>query len=79
MGSIVVEDLIPIFLQMTGMVIGYTFELFWVPDLHPRSQEHPPKSRRGSRFLKVCLSNFSVFQCFGGFGGGEGLFLYQIS
>ena len=31
---------------MTDMDVDYTLESFRVPDLHPRSQEHPPKSGR---------------------------------
>ena len=45
------KELIPIFWQMTDMVIDYTLEPFWVPDLHPRSQELPPKSRRVPDFV----------------------------
>ena len=44
------KELFPIFRQMTDMVVDYTFEPFWVPDIHLRSQEHPPKSGRVSDF-----------------------------
>ena len=33
------KEFIPIFWQMTDMVIDYTLEPFWVLDLHPGSQE----------------------------------------
>ena len=36
---------------MTGMVIDYTLEPFWVPDLHPRSQEHHPEDFTGFLFV----------------------------
>ena len=55
------KESIPIFWQMTDMVVDYSLEPFWVPDLHPRSQERPPKSRMGSWFFKKMLSNFSMF------------------
>ena len=31
---------------MTDIVVDYTLELFWVLDLHPRSQERTPKKGR---------------------------------
>ena len=34
------------------MVIDYTLEPFWVPDLHPRSEERPSKSGRVPDFLQ---------------------------
>ena len=55
------KELIPIFWQMTDMVIDYTLEPFLVLDLHPRSQKHPPKSRRGSWFSQNILLLFSMF------------------
>ena len=42
------KELIPIFWQIKDMVIDYTLEPFQVPDLHPRSQKHHPKSGRVS-------------------------------
>ena len=53
---------------MTDMVVDYSLESFWVPDLHFRSQERPPKSGR----VPDCFQNdvihfFDVSQCFGGF------------
>ena len=41
-----VEDIYPNLAQMSHMVVVYTMETFWVPDLHPRSQECHPKSGR---------------------------------
>ena len=46
------------------MVIDYTLEPFWVPDLHPRSQERPPKSRTGSWQKKNQNQNFQRFSVF---------------
>ena len=43
------------------MVNDYTLEPFWVPDLHPRSQERTPKSGRVPDFFQNFLSNFSRF------------------
>ena len=46
------QESIPIFWQMTDMVIEYTLEPFWVLDLYPRSQESPLKSGRVPDFVK---------------------------
>ena len=63
------QELIPIFWQMTDMVVDYSLEPFWVPDLHPRSQERPPKSRRGSWFFQKNVITFLNFsRCFREFG-----------
>ena len=71
------KELIPIFWQMTGMVIDYSLEPFWVPDLHPRSQEHPPKSWRVPDFFENVIR---ISWCFSVFWGHlatffSGLFL----
>ena len=55
------KELIPIFWQMTGMVIDFTLEPFWVPDLHPRSQERPSKSGRVPDFFLNYFINFFMF------------------
>ena len=49
------KELTQILWQMTDMVVDYTFEPFGVPDLHPRSQEHYPKSGRVSNFLNLIV------------------------
>ena len=61
------KELIPIFWQMTDMVIDYILDIFGVPDLHPRSQERPQKSGRVSDFWIVCFAFLDVSCCFRGF------------
>ena len=42
---------------MTDMVIDYTLELFWVPDLHIRNQEHPSKSGRIPEIITISIQD----------------------
>ena len=50
------------------MDVDYTLESFRVPDLHPRSQERPPKSGRVPDFFENIFFRFlDVSRCFGGF------------
>ena len=43
---------------MTDMDFDYTLESFRVPDLHPRSQERPPKSGRVPDFFQTNVFEF---------------------
>ena len=43
------------------MIIDYKLESFRVPDLHPRSQEPPPKSGRVPDFFENIFFDFSMF------------------
>ena len=53
---------------MKDMVVDYTLKQFWVPDLHPRSQERPPKSGRVPDLFQNIFFNFlDVSRRFGGF------------
>ena len=53
---------------MTDMDVDYTLESFRVPDLHPRSQERPPKSGRVPDFFQNIFFHFlDVSRRFGGF------------
>ena len=61
------KELIPIFWQMTDMVVDYSLEPFWVPDLHPRSQERPRKSGRVPDFKKKFIKFLNVSRRFGEF------------
>ena len=40
------------------MDVDYTLESFRVPDLHPRSQERPPKSGRVPDFFQKFFIHF---------------------
>ena len=51
---------------MTDMDVDYTLESFRVPDLHPRSQERPPKSGRVSDFKKNVYEFLDVSRVLGG-------------
>ena len=63
------KELLPIFWKMKDMVVDYTLEPFYVPDLHPRSQECLPKSGRVPDFCQNNLITFlNVSRCFEGFG-----------
>ena len=43
---------------MKDMVVDYTLKQFWVPDLHPRSQERPPMSGRVPDFFENIFFRF---------------------